>query len=76
MSNGRCWTSDDLAHLRRLVASGRTDTQIGVDMVRHRDVIRQKRNELDLRPGQSPIFTAMMARINTRRMMRRVARAL
>lgn len=68
--NGREWTPDDKAQLRRLVASGMTDSQIGNTMDRKRTDICKKRNELQLQPGQTPIFTAMMARINYRRMVR------
>ena len=70
MSNGRTWTADDTASLRRLVASGMTDAAIGEAMSRSADVIRHKRGELGLERGQSAIFTAMMARIQWRRMAR------
>ncbi len=36
-------------------------------MDRDREVIRRKRHELDLRPGQSPAMTAMLRRINAMR---------
>jgi hypothetical protein len=70
MSNGRPWTSDDDAKLRRLNAAGWTDMRIGEDMDRHPDFIRAKRTNSSLQPGQSRVFTAMMARINYRRMAR------
>lgn len=38
-------------------------------MDRHPDLIRDKRKAAKLRPGQSPALTAMMARINYRRMV-------
>lgn len=75
MSNGRARSADDESKLRRLVASGYTDIQIGEDMNRHPDTIRAWRRELNLKPGQSPIFTAMMARINARRRMSKLVRA-
>lgn len=68
--NGRAWTSDDDARLRRLVAAGWTDAQIGTTMDRHPDLIRSKRKADNLRAGQSRISTAMMTRINYRRMVR------
>ena len=75
MSNGRPWTALDDADLRRLVATGMTNAQIGDHMDRHEDLIRQKRKERGLGRGQSPLHTAMMARINYRRRMARMARA-
>lgn len=71
MSNGHPWTPDDIARLKRLVASGMTDSQIGEVMGRHRGSIGLKRRELDVRPGRSAVFDAMMARINKRRKMAR-----
>jgi len=70
MSNGRPWTPDDDAKLRRLNAAGWTDVRIGEDMDRHPDFIRAKRKDASLEPGQSRVFTAMMSRINYRRMAR------
>ena len=70
--NGRLWTHDDDAKLRRLLAAGYTQAQIGNEMNRHQDVIRAKTRALNLEPGQSPLFTAMMARINARRRAQKV----
>lgn len=69
--NGRSWGAGDTAILKRLVASGLTDDQIGARMKRHKDLIRRKRKELGLEPGQSALHTAMMARYRYRR---RIAR--
>lgn len=71
MSNGRPWTADDAQRLRRLVAAGLTDGQIAEMMERHPKFIGTKRGALALKPGQSAVFTAMMARINARRRMAR-----
>jgi len=68
------WTPDDKNTLRRLVASGLNDREIGERMNRQRSEICRQRAKLRLNPGQSPIFTAMMARINYRRMVRRSVR--
>ena len=69
--NGRLWTTNDDAKLRRLLAAGWTAAQIGGEMHRHKNFIRAKTRALGLKPGQSPVFTAMMARINHRRRMAR-----
>lgn len=71
MSNGRPWTSDEDARLRRLIASGMTHGQIGEDMKRNRMVIQRKCVELNLTGGYNPRIGAMMARINMRRRMAR-----
>ncbi len=68
--NGRPWTEEDKSTLRRLVACGKTDTDIRETMNRTRTDICKKRKELHLAPGQSRIFTAMMARMHYRRMVR------
>ena len=65
--NGRPWTADDDERLRRLVASGMTDGEVGERMGRHRDMIWRKRQALGLVPGVSPALTMMMARMNARR---------
>lgn len=70
MSNGREWTTDDIGRLRRLVAAGWNDAQIGEDMDRDRVVILRKRQELRLEPGQSPGMTAMLRRLNAMRRSR------
>lgn len=71
MSHGRPWTADDAQRLRRLVAAGMTDAQIGEVMERHPEFIGCKRRAKKLQPGQSAVFTAMMARVNARRRMAR-----
>lgn len=71
MANGRAWTGDELARLRRLVAAGMTHGQIGADMKRDRMVVQRKCAELKLRSGYNPRIGAMMARINMRRRMAR-----
>lgn len=71
MSNGRNWALVDDVTLRRLVAAGLNDHQIGALMHRHHKLIGLKRRENGLRPGQSAVFTAVMARVNARRRMAR-----
>ncbi len=71
MSRGRPWTSDDDATLRREVASGRGDDEIARHMDRHPKLIGRKRRDMELARGLSPIYVAMMARLNLRRRMAR-----
>ena len=66
----RDWTTDEIGRLRRLVAAGKNDFEIGEDLDRDRSVVCRKRAELQIEPGQSRLFTIMMARIRTRRMAR------
>ena len=72
--NGRAWSADDLGNLRRLVAAGMTDAEIGKDMARHPKLVGNNRRALGLQPGRSPKLNAMMARINLRRMLTRESR--
>jgi hypothetical protein len=67
MSNGRPWTPDDTATLKRMAAAGYSDAEIARHMGRDRDVVGRKRRAANIRPGVSPALTAMMARINARR---------
>lgn len=67
----RCWSSDDIGRLRRLVAAGWTDAQIGEQMGRDRDVIGRMRRDLGVAPGRPAGLGAMMARINRRRQEKR-----
>jgi hypothetical protein len=67
VSNGTPWTADDTRELRRLVASGLTDGQIGEKMGRERELICRKRNLLELAPGQSRAMTVALRRIRARR---------
>lgn len=70
MSNGRPFTPDDGAKLRRLVASGMTQAQIGAEMQRHEKFIQAKCSELGIEPGVPRALRAMLARVNLRRLVR------
>lgn len=63
----RAWSPDDLSTLRRLVALGWHDGQIAEEMDRDRVVVCRKRNELELKPGQSRAMTVALRRIRARR---------
>ena len=43
MMNGRCWSADDIAALRRLVAAGWTEARIGEGLDRARGTALRKR---------------------------------
>ena len=68
MSRGRPWTSDDAATLRRLVAAGYTDPEIGSAMARHPDLIRRRRAAAGLAAGRSHAATVALMRVNQRRL--------
>ena len=70
--NGRGWSADDLAALRRLVAAGWTDARIGEELARAREVVQRKRATLRLKPGQSEAMTQAVWRLKARRMARRL----
>lgn len=71
LANGRPWSPDDSAELRRLAGSGMTDDQIGERMGRNAKLVCRKRRALGIEPGVKPAMSAMMARINLRRLQRR-----
>ena len=68
--NGRCWSADDIAALRRLVAAGWTDARIGEALGRARETVQRKRAALRLEPGQSEAMTAAVRRLKARRLAR------
>jgi hypothetical protein len=68
--NGRGWSADDIAVLRRLVAAGWTDVRIGEELDRARETVQRKRVALHLEPGQSVAMTAAVRRLKARRMAR------
>ena len=73
MSRGRPWSADDTAQLRRLVAAGCTDGEIGREMARHPDLIRRRRVAAGIASGQSRAATVALMRINRRRLGKKVA---
>lgn len=73
MSNGRPWGSDDTRSLRRLTAAGMTQAQIGEEMDRHPDVIRDKCREHGIEPGITRAAKAMIARLNLQRIRKALA---
>jgi IS30 family transposase len=70
--NGRGWSADDLAALRRLVAAGWTDARIAGSLGRARETVQRKRVALRLQPGQSETMTAAVRRMAARRRAQRL----
>jgi hypothetical protein len=68
--NGRGWSADDIAALRRLVAAGWTDARIGEALGRAREAVQRKRAALRLAPGQSEAMTGAVRRLRARRLAR------
>lgn len=65
--NGRSWSDDDIAALRRLVASGWTDGRIARELGRSRETVQRKRSVLGLKAGQSKAMTKAVWRMAGRR---------
>lgn len=65
--NGRAWTPDDTAKLRRLAASGMTDGEIGRALNRDTKCVGRKRREIGIERGMSRDLRTMLARLNMRR---------
>ncbi len=70
MSNGRVWSADEIATLKRMAKAGYSDREIGEHLGRDRDVVGDKRRSLKIRPGITPALVMMMGRINARRRFR------
>lgn len=64
--NGKAWTADDTATLKRMASAGYSDGEIAQHLGRRRAIIQRKRASLTIRSGINPALTAMMARINAR----------
>jgi|EndMetStandDraft_6_1072998.scaffolds.fasta_scaffold1606186_2 IS30 family transposase len=65
--NGRAWTADERSTLRRLVAAGLTDGEIGTALGRARETVQRQRKALRLRSGQSLAMSAALGRLHARR---------
>lgn len=68
--NGRGWSAENIAFLRRLVAAGWTDARIGEELGRARETVQRKRAALRLKPGQSEAMTVAVRRLKARLMAR------
>jgi hypothetical protein len=67
--NGRAWTPEATATLKRMARAGYTDGEIARHLGRDRTCILRKRQRLRISPGLPPAMIAMLARINMRRRM-------
>lgn len=67
MSNGRPWTADDTATLRRMARAGYSDAEIGTHIGRDRQWVGRRRREMGITSGFNPALGAMVARWNIRR---------
>ncbi len=73
MSNGRPWTHEDTAWLRRLARGGMGDAEIAREMGRpDRSFIAKKRAEHNIERGLPARLVAAMARLNLRRQQRKI----
>jgi hypothetical protein len=67
--NGRIWTPEQTATLRRMACAGYSDAEIGRHLDRDKSAVTRKRNALHVSPGVSTAMIAILARINMRRRM-------
>lgn len=69
MANGRPWTPEHTATLKRMARAGWSDGAIAEHLRRDRSFIVRKRQALGIECGISPAVIAMLARLNLRRRM-------
>lgn len=67
MANGRPWSPDDSAELRRMAGSGASDVEISAHMGRNVKLIGRKRRALGIERGVSASLAAMLARMSGRK---------
>ena len=67
MSNGRPWSADDTASLRRMAGAGYSDAEIGEHLGRHPKLIAQKRRDHRIAAGLSPSLLTALRRLSVRR---------
>ncbi len=67
--NGRMWSQDESATMRRMAEAGYTDGEIARHLGRDRPFICRKRNQLRIERGFSPGMLKALARVNMRRRM-------
>lgn len=73
MSNGRPWTLNELATLRRMARARYSDGEISREIKRHPKCVGEKRRELRIERGHSEALQAIMARLNLRGYRARMA---
>ena len=65
--NGRPWTPDDTARLRRMAVAGYSDGEIAQHLGFCRETVTRRRASLHIGRGMSAAMIAMLARVNMRR---------
>ncbi len=70
--NGRPWSADDTAILRRMASSGYSDGEIAAHLGRERTQVCRKRAELKIERGVSVALVSALRRVNARRTVARV----
>lgn len=64
--NGKIWTGEDTATLKRLANAGYSDAEIAAHMGRDAKVIGRKRREMRIERGISAALMAALRRVNIR----------
>ena len=67
MSNGRTWTPDDSARLRRMAGAGYSDGEIARHLGFCRETVTRRRAAQRIQRGMTAAMIAMLARVNMRR---------
>ena len=65
--NGRTWTADDTATLRRMAGAGYSDGEIASYLGFARETVTRRRATMHIGRGMSAAMIAMLARVNMRR---------
>lgn len=73
MTNGRPWSSQDDATIRRMARAGYSDVEIGQRLGIDRQCVRRRRDRMGIAPGFSRWHRAALARLTLRRMCVRAA---
>lgn len=55
------------ATIKRMAGAGYSDVEIGQHIGRDRRYVWRRRQEMHIKPGQSPVLRAMMARLHLRK---------
>ena len=67
MSNGRTWTPEDSARLRRMAGAGYSDGEIARHLGFCRETVTRRRAAQRIQRGMTAAMIAMLARVNMRR---------
>ena len=67
--NGRTWTPDHTATLKRMAGAGYSDGEIAQHLGFCRETVTRRRASLHIERGISAAMIAMLARVNMRRRM-------